>query len=60
MNKTTYSPEERKARLESAHAELTKAVEAIATSDDWQAFLDFARKLHNYSTQTECGSFSRL
>jgi antirestriction protein ArdC len=49
MAKTTYSPDERKARLESAHAELTAAVEAIATSDDWRAFLDFARKLHHYS-----------
>jgi antirestriction protein ArdC len=35
--------------LESAHAELTAAVEAIATSDDWRAFLEFARKLHHYS-----------
>ena len=59
MAKVTYSPEERKARLESAHAELTAAVEAIATSDDWQAFLDFARKLHSYSAQNRCGSFSR-
>ena len=51
MAKTTYSPDERKARLESAHAELTSAVQAIATSDDWRAFLDFARKLHTYSAQ---------
>jgi len=57
--KDYYSPEERKARLESAHAELTSAVQAIATSNDWRAFLEFARKLHTYSAQNECGSFNR-
>ncbi len=44
-----YTPEERKARMESAHAELTAAVEAISTSEDWVAFLAFAAKMHNYS-----------
>jgi len=59
MAKVTYSPEERKARLESAHAELTAAVEAISTSDDWRAFLDFARKLHSYSAQNRMWLFQQ-
>ena len=59
MGKTTYSPEERKARLESAHAELTSAVQAIATSDDWRAFLEFARKLHTYSAQNRMWLFQQ-
>jgi hypothetical protein len=59
MGKITYSPDERKARLEHAHAELTAAVEAIATSDDWRAFLDFARKLHCYSAQNRMWLFQQ-
>jgi antirestriction protein ArdC len=59
MKKTTYSPEERKARLQSAHAELTAAVEAISTSDDWRAFLEFARKLHSYSAQNRMWLFQQ-
>jgi len=59
MKKTTYSAEERTARLESAHAELTKAVEAISSSDDWRAFLDFARKLHSYSAQNRMWLFQQ-
>jgi antirestriction protein ArdC len=59
MAKVTYSPEERKARLESAHAELTAAVQAISTSDDWRAFLDFARKLHSYSAQNRMWLFQQ-
>lgn len=51
MTKQTYTPQERKARLEAAHEELTAAVEAISSSSDWVAFLEFARKLHNYSAQ---------
>ena len=47
--KTTYTPEERKARMDAAHAEMVAAVEAISSSEDWRAFLDFARKLHSYS-----------
>jgi antirestriction protein ArdC len=35
--------------MEAAHAELTAAVEAITTGEQWAAFLDFARKLHAYS-----------
>ncbi len=59
MKKTTYSADERKARLESAHAELTAAVQAISTSDDWRAFLDFARKLHSYSAQNRMWLFQQ-
>lgn len=60
MKKTTDSPDERKVRLQNAHAELTKAVEAIATSDDWRAFLDFARKLHSYSAQNRMWLFQQV
>jgi len=49
MSHFTYSPEERKARLEDAKAQLTAAVEAITTSEQWQAFLAFAGKLYQYS-----------
>ena len=59
MARLTYSPGERRARLETAHAELTAAVEAIATSDDWQAFLDFARRLHTYSAQNRMWLFQQ-
>jgi antirestriction protein ArdC len=59
MGKTTYSPDERKARLESAHAELTSAVQAIATSDDWKAFLRFAAKLPSYSAQNRMWLFQQ-
>lgn len=56
---TFYTPEERKARLEAAHADLTAAVEAISTSEHWVAFLDFARKLHNYSAQNRMWLFQQ-
>lgn len=49
MSRVAYSPEERRARLDSAHAEMTAAVEALSSSQDWQAFLSFASKLHAYS-----------
>jgi len=49
MHNTTYSGDERRARLETAKAELTAAVEAISTSEQGQAFLSFAGKLHHYS-----------
>jgi antirestriction protein ArdC len=49
MHHPTYSGDERRARLETAKTELSAAVEAIATSDQWKAFLSFAGKLHNYS-----------
>ena len=45
--------------MRTLHAELTKAVEAIATSDDWRAFLDFARKLHSYSAQNRMWLFQQ-
>ena len=59
MIRTTYTPEERKARLASAHEELTAAVEAISTSADWLAFLEFARKLHQYSAQNRMWLFQQ-
>ena len=49
MARVIYSPEERKARMDVAHAEMVAAVESISSSDDWRAFLDFAAKLHSYS-----------
>jgi len=51
MARVTYSPEERKARLDQASAKLTQAVESIVTGDDWQAYLGFAAQLHNYSAR---------
>jgi antirestriction protein ArdC len=59
MARITYTPEERKARLASAHEELTAAVEAISTSADWVAFLEFARKLHQYSAQNRMWLFQQ-
>ncbi len=59
MARVTYSPEDRKARMDAAHAELTAAVEAISSSDDWRAFLDFARKLHSYSAQNRMWLFQQ-
>ena len=35
--------------MEQAHAELTAAVEAISTGDDWRALLDLSQKFHHYS-----------
>jgi antirestriction protein ArdC len=49
VTRITYSKEERKARMDAAHAEMVSAVQTIASSDDWQRFLDFARTLHTYS-----------
>lgn len=48
-NRPTYTPEERKARLEAAQEEMTEAIEAIGTGEEWLAFLRFANKLHRYS-----------
>lgn len=45
--KTT--PEQRQAKMEQAHAELTAAVTAISTGDDWRALLDLSAKFHSYS-----------
>jgi antirestriction protein ArdC len=59
MATLTYSADAPKARLQAAHAELTAAVEAIATSDDWRAFLDFARRLHSYSAQNKMWLFQQ-
>ena len=44
----------RQERTEQAHAELVAAVERIATSDDWRAFLDFSRQLPTYSANNVC------
>lgn len=54
-----YTDDERKARMSAAHAELTAAVEKIASSEDWRAFLDFARKLHTYSAQNRMWLFQQ-
>ena len=59
MVKASYSPAERKARLESAQAELAAAVGAIATSEEWRAFLEFARRLHSYSAQNRMWLFQQ-
>ncbi len=59
MTKVTLTPEKRRARMETAHAELVEAVEAIASGDDWRAFLDFAAKLHTYSAQNRMWLFQQ-
>jgi antirestriction protein ArdC len=59
MARLTYTPEERKDRMNAAHAALVEAVEAISTSDDWRAFLDFAGKLHSYSAQNRMWLFQQ-
>jgi len=59
MTKVTLSPEQRTERMDAAHAELTAAAEAISSSDDWRAFLDFARKLHSYSAQNRMWLFQQ-
>jgi antirestriction protein ArdC len=59
MARITYTADERKARMDAAHAEMVAAVEAISTSDDWRAFLDFARKLHTYSAQNRMWLFQQ-
>jgi antirestriction protein ArdC len=48
-NRTSYTPEDRQARMEAAHNEMTEAIEALGTGEEWQAFLAFASKLHKYS-----------
>jgi DNA primase len=55
----TYTPDERKARLESAHEQLTAAIEAISTSDEWRAFLDFSRQLPSYSARNRMWLFQQ-
>jgi antirestriction protein ArdC len=45
--------------MDTAHAELVEAVEAIASGEDWRAFLDFARKLHSYSAQNRMWLFQQ-
>jgi antirestriction protein ArdC len=47
--RTHTSPEDRQARMEAAHNEMTEAIEALGTGEEWQAFLAFASKLHKYS-----------
>ena len=38
MTRITYTPEERKARMDTAHAELTARSRRSLSSDDWRAF----------------------
>ena len=59
MTRITYSPDERKARMDVAHAQMVAAVEATSSSDDWRAFLDFAAKLHTYSAQNRMWLFQQ-
>jgi antirestriction protein ArdC len=59
MAKVSYTAEQRKARLDAAHAELTIAVEAISTSDEWRAFLDFSRQLPSYSGRNRMWLFQQ-
>lgn len=51
MRKTTYTPEQRKQRLDDASERLSQAVTAITNGDDWQRYLAFAAQLHNYSAR---------
>ena len=51
MARLTYSPEQRKERLDEASVRLTQAVESITTGDDWQRYLAFAAELHAYSAR---------
>jgi antirestriction protein ArdC len=59
VTRITYSRDERKARLDAAHAQIVAAIEAILSSEDWRAFLDFARKLHSYSAQNRMWLFQQ-
>ncbi len=43
------TPEERKARLDAASAQLEAAVSTIVTGEDWQRALAFAGRFHQYS-----------
>jgi antirestriction protein ArdC len=47
--KPSKSPEQRKAEAEALHAQLTAQVEALASTEQWTAFLRFASAFHNYS-----------
>ena len=49
MTKPTPSPEQRKARLDAASAQLEAAVSTIITGEDWQQALAFAGRFHHYS-----------
>jgi antirestriction protein ArdC len=55
----TYTPDERKARMEAAHDEMTEAIEALGSGQEWQAFLAFASKLHKYSAQNRMWLFAQ-
>jgi len=41
--------EQRKAQAEALHASISDQVDALRHSDQWRAFLDFARSFHPYS-----------
>ena len=45
------TPEERQERLATAFDELNAAVEKITTGEDWQRYLDFQAKFHQYSAR---------
>src|SRR6476619_1521093 len=43
------SPADPSALLESLHQQLREAIDALESGEQWQAWLDFGRKLHSYS-----------
>lgn len=50
-SRVRLSAEERSARLDDAAERLTAAVQAVATSDDWRRYLQFAARFHRYSAR---------
>ena len=51
MAHRSFTFDERRERLDAAQLELARAVEQIASGEQWQAFLDFASHLPSYSTR---------
>ena len=48
-NQASRAPRKPAVTVEELHQRLTDAVAAIETGEQWQAWLDFARRLHKYS-----------
>ena len=46
---TPATPEEKAARVKDAHDKIAKAVESIANSEEWKAFLRLGAQFHRYS-----------
>jgi antirestriction protein ArdC len=53
MSYTRSTPEERQAKLDASHQQLTDAVAALTSSDDWCRYLDVMSRFHTYSA-TNC------